>query len=468
MNAPIANLQEPRTLPRIPVAGLAPSLERTRLRLYLVQILIDTSLLLGSALIAALISQGNVKYGQPMLAIQLLLPLYLTLALHNGSYSQISLTNWRTATVRMWSALLIAAALLQFFAFFARFNAEFSRAVFLSGILIGGLAMVAGRIALSQWIERSWGPSPLNRLVIDAGGPPIRIPHAYHVDAHHHGLVASLEDPHALDRLAQYLRNMDEVIISCPLDERLAWAQVLKGAGVHGEVTSDLAREIGAIGVVHHSDAGISTLLVSSGPLGMRARATKRIFDIAVSASALFVLWPFMVAAALLIKLEDGGPVFFRQRRLGRGNRFFAIYKFRSMREASCDAAGNRSTSRDDDRITRFGSFLRKTSIDDLPQLLNVLKGDMSIVGPRPHALGSQAGDKLFWQVDNRYWQRHTLRPGITGLAQVRGFRGATEKESDLSGRLQADLEYLAGWSIWRDIRIIMATFRVLVHDRAF
>jgi lipopolysaccharide/colanic/teichoic acid biosynthesis glycosyltransferase len=121
-----------------------------------------------------------------------------------------------------------------------------------------------------------------------------------------------------------------------------------------------------------------------------------------------------------------------------------------------------------DECPSRIGRFLRRSSIDELPQLVNVLRGEMSIVGPRPHALGSQAGDKLFWQVDERYWQRHTLRPGITGLAQVRGFRGATETETDLSSRLQADLEYLAGWNIWRDVQIIFATFRVLRHDRAF
>ncbi len=92
----------------------------------------------------------------------------------------------------------------------------------------------------------------------------------------------------------------------------------------------------------------------------------------------------------------------------------------------------------------------------------------MSLVGPRPHAIGSQAGDKLFWEVDNRYWQRHSLRPGLSGLAQVRGLRGATEQESDLASRLQADLEYLEGWTIWRDIRIVFLTLRVLLHDKAF
>jgi lipopolysaccharide/colanic/teichoic acid biosynthesis glycosyltransferase len=146
----------------------------------------------------------------------------------------------------------------------------------------------------------------------------------------------------------------------------------------------------------------------------------------------------------------------------------FGIYKLRTMKVERTDSDGNRSASRDDDRITRVGRFLRSTSIDELPQLFNVLKGDMSLVGPRPHAIGSLAGDKLFWEVDQRYWQRHSLRPGLTGLAQVRGFRGATDHEEDLTSRLQADLEYIAGWTIWRDLRILLQTSFVVVHDRAF
>ena len=138
------------------------------------------------------------------------------------------------------------------------------------------------------------------------------------------------------------------------------------------------------------------------------------------------------------------------------------------MKVERTDGNGKRSASKDDDRITRIGRFLRRTSIDELPQLFNVLKGDMSLVGPRPHAIGSLAGDKLFWEVDQRYWQRHSLRPGLTGLAQVRGFRGATDREADLTSRLQADLEYLTGWTLWRDIGILAATAKVLVHDRAF
>ena len=146
----------------------------------------------------------------------------------------------------------------------------------------------------------------------------------------------------------------------------------------------------------------------------------------------------------------------------------FSIYKLRTMKVHRADGDGRRSASKDDDRVTRVGRFLRRTSIDELPQLFNVLKGEMSLVGPRPHAIGSLAGDKLFWEVDPRYWQRHSLRPGLTGLAQIRGLRGATDREVDLTSRLQADLEYLSGWTVWRDVRILLATTTVLLHDRAF
>jgi polysaccharide biosynthesis protein PslA len=176
----------------------------------------------------------------------------------------------------------------------------------------------------------------------------------------------------------------------------------------------------------------------------------------------------WVLVCTLAIKQEDGGAVFFRQRRVGRGNTFFDIYKFRSMREARADHTGNQSASRDDDRTTRIGRFMRRTSLDELPQLINVVKGEMSIVGPRPHALGSQAGAKLFWEVDRKYWQRHCLRPGITGLAQVRGLRGATDTEADLSDRLQSDMEYVTTWSLWGDVKIVLSTLRVLAHDRAY
>ena len=467
MNVPTAVLEaRDSAASRAPAAGLAPSLEQKRLRVYLAQMILDSALLVGAAALIEFFYFGGEASSQ-LPAAQLLLPLFLTIAWHNGTYSLEALTDWRSSSLKMLSAVVIGALLLNFLAFFAKMNLYFSRVVFTAGLFSAVIAMTAARYATVSWIRRHWGP-PINRLVIEAGGPVLNIADAYRVDAAAHGLVPSLEDPHALDRLSRYLRNMDQVIVNCPLEQRSDWAKVLKGSGVHGEVTSDLVREIGALGVIHRNDINVSTLLVSTGPLGVRARITKRVFDVALAGGALVVLSPLLLLAALAIKLEDGGPVLFRQRRLGRGNRFFSILKFRTMRAEDGDADGDRSTGRGDARVTRVGAFLRRTSIDELPQLVNVVRGEMSLVGPRPHALGSQAGDKLFWQVDARYWQRHSLRPGLTGLAQIRGLRGATDTEGDLSARLQADLEYLAGWNIWRDFRIILSTFRVLVHERAY
>jgi lipopolysaccharide/colanic/teichoic acid biosynthesis glycosyltransferase len=146
----------------------------------------------------------------------------------------------------------------------------------------------------------------------------------------------------------------------------------------------------------------------------------------------------------------------------------FTMLKFRTMRCDAEDGDGARSVCRSDNRLTRVGRFLRRTSLDELPQIMNVLKGEMSIVGPRPHALGTRAGDRLLWAVDERYWDRHAIKPGLTGLAQVRGLRGATDTTTALTDRLQADLEYIDGWHIGRDLAIIARTIGVLVHPNAF
>ena len=194
----------------------------------------------------------------------------------------------------------------------------------------------------------------------------------------------------------------------------------------------------------------------------------KRAFDLTLSLAAIPFLLPFFALVGILIKLDSKGPVFFRQERIGLGNRPFMIWKFRTMRTEMCDAQGVRSTARNDDRITRIGALLRKTSIDELPQIINVVIGDMSLVGPRPHALGSRAEDSLFWDIDHRYWERHVVKPGLTGLAQIRGYRGATEQKADLTMRLQSDLEYVTTWSLKSDIRIILSTFSVIFHKNAF
>jgi polysaccharide biosynthesis protein PslA len=379
-------------LPRAPANGLAMSLERRRLQFYLLLVLVDAALILGSFAVANALHPLAFVTHEFMLPAYMLLPLFQTIAFYNATYSRDGLTNWRSAVWRGLLALLVSALLFNFFAFFAKANADFSRVVFVSGLAGAWSGMILVRIALAWHIHRNWGPSATNRLVIEAGGPPVAIANVYRVNSTDHGLRPDMDDPLALDRLSKYLANMDMVIVSCGPEQRLAWSEVLRGSGIHGEVISDFAKEIGALAIVRHEDANVTALVVSLGHLGLRQRVIKRGFDMAIALLALVLLSPVLLACAAAIAIDDGAPVFFRQRRMGRGNQFFDIFKFRTMRNETADAQGLRSAARDDDRITRVGRFLRRTSLDELPQLLNVVRGDMSTVAIEHSAAGRTAG----------------------------------------------------------------------------
>ena len=191
----------------------------------------------------------------------------------------------------------------------------------------------------------------------------------------------------------------------------------------------------------------------------------KRFIDVVVAALALIFFAPVLLLAALWIKLESPGPVLFRQTRGGLNGRTFTIYKLRSMR---CEENGDKVTQarRDDDRITKSGKLLRTTSIDELPQLLNVLKGDMSLVGPRPHAM---AHDAYYGALISTYHMRFQAKPGLTGLAQIRGLRGGTTDVEDMAARIKADIAYIDGWSLMSDIRILLLTVpHLLMAENAY
>jgi len=451
-----------------PLLPQSPPRERRRLRAYLALVLGDAAILHAGFVLAGLTYVGVWLEWRALMQAQLLLPIYFTIALYNGTYSMRVLTDWRFGVGKAFVALAISAALLNFVAFYTKSNATFSRGTFTLGLIFSMALIVMSRRLAAKLIERLWDGRVQNRLVLMDGGPEFALEDGLNLSTRELAIAPDTRDPHMLDRLGQLLRNQDHVVVTCPPERRQDWAHVLKSAGVFGEIISEPAQAIGVLGVRQYEQQQRTTFVVSIGPLGLRARAVKRAFDVVLALGGLVVFSPVLLIAALAIKLQDGGPVLFVQQRLGRGNRFFQMYKLRTMSVAGADDAGHRSTGRGDDRVTRIGAFLRSTSIDELPQLWNVLRGDMSIVGPRPHALGSRANDKLFWEVDEHYWRRHSLRPGLTGLAQVRGHRGATEREVDLTQRLQSDLEYLSGWSLLRDIQIVWRTWRVLRHDRAY
>lgn len=186
----------------------------------------------------------------------------------------------------------------------------------------------------------------------------------------------------------------------------------------------------------------------------------KRFFDATAASTALLLFSPLFVAIAVAIKLTSPGPIFFTQYRYGQRNRRFRIYKFRTMHTHLADALGVKQTVADDPRVTFVGRILRKTSLDEMPQLINVVLGHMSLVGPRPHVPGMQAASTLYESLVPYYFQRHTIKPGITGLAQVSGCRGSTANADAAISRVDYDLEYIERWSLWLDIKIIWWTVR--------
>lgn len=186
----------------------------------------------------------------------------------------------------------------------------------------------------------------------------------------------------------------------------------------------------------------------------------KRAFDVVAASLALIFFAPLFLGIMIAIKTTSRGPAFFRQYRHGYRNSLFKIYKFRTMRVADGDPAGVKQTVADDPRVTAIGRILRRTSLDEIPQLINVIKGDMSLVGPRPHVPGMLAADIRYEELVPYYFQRHIARPGITGLAQVSGCRGSTVEPDLAIKRIDYDLDYIEKWSFQMDVEVLLRTVR--------
>ncbi|MBC9979738.1 undecaprenyl-phosphate glucose phosphotransferase [Bradyrhizobium campsiandrae] len=210
--------------------------------------------------------------------------------------------------------------------------------------------------------------------------------------------------------------------------------------------------------------SGTVAIEIQRAPLTVFERAQKRCLDVGLASFALLLLAPLLVTAAVMIKLDSAGSVIFKQSRRGFNGKPFQIWKFRSMTVAENGHTVTQAT-RSDVRVTRVGRMLRRTSIDELPQLWNVLRGEMSLVGPRPHAL---AHDNYYDQLISNYVYRHHMKPGLTGWAQVNGFRGETPTIDLMEKRVEYDVWYVSNWSIWLDIRIILKTALALVHHEAY
>jgi len=214
-------------------------------------------------------------------------------------------------------------------------------------------------------------------------------------------------------------------------------------------------------------DAAMGRLADLSGaPTDARRAMVKRAQDLVVTGLGLIVAAPVMLIVAIAVKLDSPGPIFFRQRRHGFNNEAILIWKFRSMRHEMADAKAARQISANDDRVTRVGKFIRKTSLDELPQLFNVLTGEMSIVGPRPHAIGMMTGDVESAKLVATYAHRHRMKPGVTGWAAIKGSRGAVDTPELVRQRVAYDVEYIERQSFWLDLYVILMTVPCLLGDK--
>lgn len=210
------------------------------------------------------------------------------------------------------------------------------------------------------------------------------------------------------------------------------------------------------------SVCGMPVISVCETPFTGFDGVLKRVSDVVLAGLILFLISPVLVAIAIAVKLGSPGPVIFRQRRYGLDGKEIVVYKFRSMTVTE-DGQQVTQATKNDARITPLGAFLRKTSLDELPQFLNVLQGRMSVVGPRPHAVSH---NEMYRKLIKGYMVRHKVKPGITGWAQVNGFRGETETLDKMQGRIDYDLDYLRNWSLRLDLRIIVMTIRLVINDR--
>jgi Undecaprenyl-phosphate glucose phosphotransferase len=377
-----------------------------------------------------------------------------------------------------WSVVFLIAISMSYF---AKAGDEFSR-VWLGSFYVLGLAVLVGfRRALFLLVRRWTHEGRLDRRTVvvgaDARGESLieAIVAQRDNDVRIVGLFDDRGDDRApvtiagraklgtVDDLVEFARRtrIDLVIFSLPISAEGRILQMLKKLWVlpvdirlaaHANKLRFRPRAYSYIGKVPVLD-------VYDKPITDWDVVTKMLFDRFIGSLMLVAAAPIMLLAAVAIKLDSRGPIFFKQKRYGFNNELIEVYKFRSMYVDQCDATATRLVSKGDPRVTRVGAFLRKTSIDELPQLINVaIKGNLSLVGPRPHAVHAKAENRLYDEAVDGYFARHRVKPGITGWAQVSGWRGETDTHEKIQRRVEHDLEYIENWSVLFDLYILART----------
>ncbi|MDO9429471.1 MAG: undecaprenyl-phosphate glucose phosphotransferase [Methylobacterium sp.] len=382
-----------------------------------------------------------------------------------------------------WTLVFLVVATVMVF---AKVADHYSR-VWLGTVFVAGLGLlVAGRFTLSRIIGAQMRAGRFDRRTAIVGGGPvaedliraldgqaesgIRIVGVFddRGDRRSDTVVAGYPKLGTVDDLVAYARTtrLDLIIFTIPIAAEDRILQMLAKLWVL-PIDIRLSAQASKLRLRPRAYSYLGTvpvLDVFDKPMADWDIIAKSVFDRLVGLAMLVALSPVMLAVAAAVALTSPGPVLFRQKRYGFNNELIEVYKFRSMYHDKVDFAAARQVTRGDPRVTPVGRFIRRTSLDELPQLFNVIKGELSLVGPRPHALQGHVSNTLYDQVVDGYFARHKVKPGITGWAQVNGWRGETDTSDKIRRRVEHDLHYIENWSVLFDIRIMLATPLSLVR----
>lgn len=419
------------------------------------------------------------------LAVGLLVAVnFTTILVARGSYKPLNLISLQgriKETVAIW---FIVFSLLLAVVFSLKVGANLSRGATATFMVIGIALLLGWRAVLSAYLAKALARGSFaERRVVLIGGPdeidtseglhrlrrcgyrPVESFPVLETDfGAHNGMSPRLRS--VLDQVIRTAQSgrVEEILLAVRWDQRHLVDAIVTALRVV-PIPIRLAPDRTIAGLLHKPRTEIGSTWVVDlhrGPLTWSECAIKRAFDIVFSSLALVMLAPTMLIAAIMIKLDSRGPVFFSQVRNGFNNKEFWIFKFRTMTVME-QGAEVKQAVRNDRRVTRVGRWLRRSSIDELPQFLNVLRGEMSLVGPRPHATShNNEYEKVIW----KYAFRHHVKPGITGWAQIHGLRGETATVDLMEKRVELDLWYINNWSLWLDISILLKTFAAVIGQK--
>ena len=414
--------------------------------------------------------------------------IFAVLAETIGCYDIDAQFSLRQAWQRVATSWVATVLFMLTLGFLLKVSDDVSRAWTLGWFTGGGVMLLASRVAMTIWVRRLKRRGIFDQRVIIFGAGPQGVRLANYIQSHDKLTIRLLgfADDRRDGRVAQsnvglpVLGNLqalvalirdgrvDQVIVALPWSAETRLQEVVSTLAltpVRIRLAPDLASFVFASRpVVLLGEMPVMTLF--ERPISGIDAWAKIVEDRVLGLLALILVSPLLALIALAIRLDSKGPILFRQPREGFNNRPFHVFKFRSMYHDRSEVENIRQASRGDPRVTRVGRVIRALSFDELPQLLNVLQGNMSLVGPRPHAASTRAGGKLFSDVVSSYAARHKVKPGITGWAQVCGWRGETDTEDKLVKRFEHDLYYIENWSIWFDLYIMMRTIVALLTPR--